>query len=71
MNDYDRANQNYQRGLKILLKNVDKDPDSYQVVASNYADLLRENGQEKKATGLLKKVERLLAKSKGKSASED
>jgi len=70
LKDFDRASRNYQRGLKILRQHIADDPDSYDVVAQNYAELLRENSQEKKADNLLKKVAKHLAAAEKKKSVE-
>ncbi len=69
LKDFERASRNYQRGLKILRQHIAEDPESYDVVAQNYAELLRENSQEKKADSLLKKVAKHLAAAEKKNAT--
>ncbi len=60
LKDFEKADQHYRRGLKILREHINEDPESYQAVSQNYAELLTENGSEKKGQQLLAKVEKHL-----------
>lgn len=66
LKDFEKADKNYRVGLKILHEHIDEDPESYQAVSQNYAELLTENGKEKKALHLQAKVQKQL-KTAGKS----
>ncbi len=61
MNDFGNARKHYDAALKIY----DKDPATHSedlaILLTNYADLLRDHGQAKKADGLQKRLKRLPA----------
>lgn len=62
LGDFEKADKHYRRGLKILREHAAQDPESYQAVAQNYAELLTENDLEKKAAQMLSKVAKHLKK---------
>ncbi|PYL15479.1 MAG: hypothetical protein DMF46_05950, partial [Verrucomicrobia bacterium] len=47
--DYARAAELYRASLKSWEEATDKPPEDYEIVASNYADLLRSLGKARKA----------------------
>lgn len=47
--DYARASELYKESLQVWEEAVDKPPGDYEIVASNYADLLRSLGKAKQA----------------------
>jgi len=67
LGDFDKASRNYERALGILVKDLEHNATTYEIVTQNYADLLKEHGQEGKAKKLLGKTERLLEKTKSKA----
>ncbi len=66
LGDFDKASRNYERALGILSKNIEDNWETYEIVTQNYAELLKEHGQEGKSNKLLAKTERLLDKIKPK-----
>src|ERR1700730_18152459 len=50
--DYPRAAELYRASLKTWEEATDKPPEDYEIVAANYADLLRSLGKVRKATQL-------------------
>lgn len=50
--DYPRASELYQASLRAWEEQVDKPPADYEIVAANYADLLRSLGRARQATKL-------------------
>ena len=54
--DYQRASELYRASLKTWEEAVDKPPKEYEIVASNYADLLRSLGEARKAQALEKRA---------------
>jgi tetratricopeptide (TPR) repeat protein len=50
--DYQRASELYRASLKTWEEAMAKPPKEYEVVASNYADLLRSLGEARKAQAL-------------------
>ncbi|PYI89085.1 MAG: hypothetical protein DMF03_08705 [Verrucomicrobia bacterium] len=54
--DYQRASELYRASLKTWEEAVAKPPQEYEIVASNYADLLRSLGEARKAHALEQRV---------------
>ena len=50
--DYSRAAELYRASLKTWEEATDKPPEDYEIVAANYADLLRSLGKARKAQQL-------------------
>ena len=69
LGDFEKASFNYERALKILRPNVKADPETYEIVASNYADLLDEHNQSARATKLRTQTAKRIAKLKGGAKS--
>lgn len=67
LGDFDKASRNYERALGILGKNLADNAETYEIVTQNFADLMKEHGQEGKAKKLLAKTERMLEKVKAKA----
>ncbi len=70
LGDFERAGRNYERALAILKRNLKKDPDTYEIVARNYADLLAQSGQEPRAEKLLLQTEKRVDKARRRLAAE-
>jgi tetratricopeptide (TPR) repeat protein len=56
--DYSRAAELYRASLKSWEEATDKPPEDYEIVASNYADLLRSLGKARKANALEARVKK-------------
>ena len=50
--DYARAAELYRASLKAWEETTEKPPKDYEIVASNYADLLRSLGKARKASAI-------------------
>src|SRR5213592_1587154 len=56
--DYARASELYRASLKSWEEATDQPPEDYEIVASNYADLLRSLGKARKANALEARVKK-------------
>ena len=70
LGDFDKANFNYERALKILRRNLREDPGSYEIVANNYADLLEAYGHAAKGRKLRAQTEKRVSKFRGKQRGD-
>ncbi len=67
LGDFEKAGRNYERALAILKRSLREDPDTYEIVASNYATLLEDSGQEAKANRVRQQTEKRVAKARRKA----
>lgn len=61
MHDFNNARKYYDAALKAYEKDTGESSEDLAILLTNYAELLRENGQEKKAESLEKRLEKLTA----------
>jgi tetratricopeptide (TPR) repeat protein len=54
--DYERASELYRASLQVWEEAMAKPPEEYEIVAANYADLLRSLGKARKAHALESRV---------------
>lgn len=71
LGDYEKAARNYERALVILRKSLAEDPDTYEIVASNFADLLDDSGQNSKANRIRQQTARRVDKARKKQEAQD
>ncbi|MCB1230038.1 MAG: tetratricopeptide repeat protein [Verrucomicrobiae bacterium] len=64
LGDFEKAGRNYERALAILKRNLREDPDTYEIVASNYAAMLEESGQETRAARLRQQTGKRVTKAR-------
>lgn len=62
LEQYEDAQRNYLYAIDIFERNLDSDGENYSIASSNYADLLRSTGHERKANSLEKKAQKRLKK---------
>ena len=62
LDDSTQAHANFESSLRILENHLEEDPDGYEIAAGNYADLLKAEGDEKKAQLVLKRARKALKK---------
>lgn len=70
LGEVEKAGRNYERALAILKSSVAEDPDTYEIVASNFATLLDEIGQTGKASRLRQQTSKRVAKARRCLAEE-
>ncbi len=64
LGEVEKAARNYERALSILKSSLADDPDTYEIVASNFATLLDETGQPGKASRLRQQTAKRVAKAR-------
>jgi len=62
LDDLDAALDNFARAVAILEELDEADPQEYEIVVSNYIDLLNHVGESEKAAGMTRKARRVYAK---------
>ncbi|MFT5466158.1 MAG: tetratricopeptide (TPR) repeat protein [Verrucomicrobiales bacterium] len=62
LNDFNNARKHYEAALRLFEKNLDDTDEDYTILMNNYAQLLRDHGQEKKAEALEKRIQGRLRK---------
>jgi tetratricopeptide (TPR) repeat protein len=68
--DFEKAGRNYERALGIFKRSLSEDPETYEIVSSNLAELLEQSGQPAKAEKLRKKTASLVRKARKKDNNE-
>lgn len=64
LGDLEKARRNYERALAILKRHLSEDPDTYEIAARNFADLLTQSGHPQKAEKFLRVADKRIARAR-------